>query len=128
MQEEAEKEAKRREKEEAELKKQLKKQQEEVEKEQKKREKEEAELKKQLLLKKQANVMERFLSKSKKNNKEMKLSDNGLLKDDRDEFTHKADVVISAVTLSMDNAFSKGEDLSVDNIWRLVLFSYMLFQ
>jgi chromatin assembly factor 1 subunit A len=128
MQEEAEKEAKRRGKEEAELKKQLKKQQEEAEKEQKKHEKEEAELKKQILLKKQANMMERFLSKSKNSSKEMELSENGLLKEDRDEFTHKADVVIGAVTLSMDSAFSKGEDLSADKIWRLVLFSYMHFQ
>ncbi|KAJ4809594.1 Chromatin assembly factor 1 subunit fas1 [Rhynchospora pubera] len=119
MQEEAEKEAKRREKEEAELKRQLKKQEEEAEREQKRREKEEAELKKQLILKKQASVMERFLSKSKKHNNEIEHSKNCLLKKEAmDESTKKTEVVLGAATLSMDSAFSIGENLSLDDIWR----------
>lgn len=61
----SEREEKRREKEENEMKKQLRKQQEDAEKDQRRREKEEAELKKQLSLQKQASIMERFLKKSK---------------------------------------------------------------
>lgn len=120
MQEEAEKEAKRQEKEESEMKKLLKKQQEDAEKEQKRREKEEAELKKQISMKKQASMMERFLSKAKKENK-TEHSENGLLKEERDDTTQKLEAVIGAVTCSMDSVFSKGEDLSLDEMWRLVL-------
>lgn len=60
-----EREEKRREKEENEMKRQLRKQQEDAEKDQRRREKEEAEFKKQLSLQKQASMMERFLKKSK---------------------------------------------------------------
>lgn len=62
---EAEREERRREKEEAELKKQLRRAKEEAEREQKCREKEEAKAKKKLSVQKQATIMERFL-KSKK--------------------------------------------------------------
>lgn len=65
LNDEAEKDERRREKEESEMRKQLKRQQEEAEKEQRRKEKEEAEKRKQLALQKQASIMERFLKKSK---------------------------------------------------------------
>lgn len=105
----------------------MKKQQEEAEKEQKRREKEEAELKKLTSLKKQANMMERFLSKSKKGNKEMEHSERAPIKEEKDGFTQKEEVVSGAVTLSMDSAFSNREDLSADDIWRLIFFFFIYF-
>ena len=65
MQQEAEKDVKHREKEEAELRKQLKRKQDEAEREQRRREKEEAELKKQRSVQKQASIMERFLKEAR---------------------------------------------------------------
>ena len=65
MQEEAKKEEKRREREESEAQKQLRKQQDEAEKERRRREKEDAEMKKRLAVQKQASIMERFLEKTK---------------------------------------------------------------
>lgn len=67
LQEEAEKDERRREREESELKRQLKRQQEEAEKEQRRKEKEEAELKRRVAMQKQASMMERFLKRSKSN-------------------------------------------------------------
>ncbi|KAK4745734.1 hypothetical protein SAY87_012046 [Trapa incisa] len=61
LQEEAEKEEKRRVREESELNKQLRKQQEKVERDQCRQEKEEEEMKRKLSLQKQASIMERFL-------------------------------------------------------------------
>lgn len=58
-------EKRRREKEEIEMKKQLKKQEEDAEKDQRRRQREEAESKKRLSVLKQASIMERFLKKTK---------------------------------------------------------------
>lgn len=116
LQEAAEKEAKRHEKEEAELKKQLKKQQEEAEREQKRREKEEAELRKTLGIQKQANMMERFLKKSKTNSDNP--NDQVPNKDRIVDFALKTEEANNSATSSMDHAFSQQDARTLDDLWR----------
>ncbi|XP_020099408.1 chromatin assembly factor 1 subunit FSM [Ananas comosus] len=116
LQEAAEKEAKRHEKEEAELKKQLKKQQEEAEREQKRREKEEAELRKTLRMQKQANMMERFLKKSKMNsdNPNDRVSTKGRIVDS----ALKNEEANNSATSSMDHTFSHQDACALEDLWR----------
>lgn len=111
LQDEAEKEERRREKEEAEMMKQLKRQQEEAEKDQRRREKEEAELKKQLAIQKQATIMERFL-KSKKNNSPCQ-DDQSLKQAMPSDSSRKRDEeMFNAVTLPMDCALSLKDEIN----------------
>lgn len=117
LQDEAEKEDKRREKEEAELRKQLKRQQEEAERDQRRREKEEAELKKQLALQKQATLMERFLKKSKSSSPSQKVPSPAETKS-ADLPCKKATQVLESVTLSMDSILSQYDATEVEKIWR----------
>lgn len=114
LQEEAEKDEKRREREELEIKKQLRKQQEEAEKEQRRREKEEAEQRKQLSIQKQASIMERFLKKSKTSplqtdQPSAKTTPTVLL-------SESCEKIPDAVTRSMDCTLSSNEDVNVADI------------
>lgn len=117
LQDEAEKEDKRREKEESELRKQLKKQQEEAERDQRRREKEEAELKKQLALQKQATLMERFLKKSKNSPPSQKAPSPAEIKN-VDLPLNKASQVLESVTLSMDSILSQCDATEAENLWK----------
>lgn len=113
LQEEAEKEEKRCENEELELKKQLKKQ-EEAKKDQRRREKEEAELKKQLLLQKQASMMERFLKRSKTTSPVLddKSSPGLPFSSNAREWIHES------VACSMDSALSSNQEITIGQIWK----------
>ncbi|KAK8994857.1 hypothetical protein V6N11_045926 [Hibiscus sabdariffa] len=119
LQDEAEKDEKRREREEAEMRKQLQKQQEEAQREQRRREKEEVELKKKLSVQKQASVMERFLKKCKTSPpqiEEMKPTICSLS-------TEKNESVPETITLSMDRALSSKE-ANTDDLRKLLLSSW----
>ena len=121
LQEEAEKDERRREREEAEIRKQLRKQQEEAERDQRWREREEAELKKKLLIQKQASVMERFLKKCKTPPDQIE----ELAKPTTySPSTEKSEKVSEAITLSMDSALSSKEETNIDGLRKWVsLFS-----
>lgn len=118
LQGESEKDEKRREKEESEMRKLQRKQQEDAEKEQRRREKEEAELKKQLSIKKQASIMERFVKRSKT-----------IVACQSDQFPTKATVsdllsknsenMAEVVTQSMDHTLSSNEEIIAEDIRRL---------
>lgn len=114
MQEEAEKEEKRRE---IETKKQLKRQQEEAEKEQRRREKEEAEQKKQLALQKQASILERFLIKSK-NSSPVQVDQSTTKESATCISPMQKEHVPDSVIQSMDNAFSSKEDFDAKELWK----------
>lgn len=117
LQEEAEKDERRREREEAEMKKQLRKQQEEAEREQRRREKDEAELKKKLSIKKQASVMERFLKKCKTSPGQVEELTKPAI---YSPFTEKSEKVPKAVTLSMDSALSSKDETDTDELRKWV--------
>lgn len=113
LQEEAEKEEKCCEKEELELKKQLKKQ-EEAKKDQRRREKEEAELKKQLALQKQASVMERFLKRSKTTSPVL---------DDKSTpglpLSSKArECIHESIACLMDSSLFSNQEITIGQIWK----------
>lgn len=117
LQEEAERDERRREKEEAEMRKQIRKQQEEAEKEQRRREKEEAEMKKKLSVQKQASVMERFLKRSKiltscQNDRSSPRAITSVL------LSKNSEQLPEAVTKLMDSALSSNNGISVDDIRR----------
>lgn len=108
----------RREKEEADLKRQLKRQQEEAERDQKRRQKEETESKKQLSIQKQATIMERFL-KSKKNdskgdNTEKVTSTTNMMAGS----PVKSEIFVNATTSTMDATLSQQDCLSLEEIFR----------
>lgn len=115
LQDEAEKEERRREKEESELRKHQRRQQEEAEKEQRRREKEEAELKKQLSLKKQASLMERFLKRSK-NNSTCQNDQSSTKATLPDSSSNESENISESVTLSMDHALSLTNNANVEDI------------
>lgn len=105
MQDEAEKDERRREREESEMQKQLKRQQEEAEKEQRRREKEEAELKKQRAIQKQASIMERFVKRNKNNS--ISQNDQSSIKaTTSDSSPNQSEKMLESVTLMMDLALS----------------------
>lgn len=117
MQDEAEKDERRREKEESEIRKQFKKQQEDAEKDQRRREKEEAELKKQLAIQKQASIMERFVKRNKNNS----ISQNDPLSTKAttsDSSVGKSEKTPGSVTLSMDYILSSNNQINSKEIWR----------
>ena len=118
LQEKSEKEAKRREKEEAESKKQLKKQQEEAEKDRRRRERAEADLKEQRSVKKQATIMERFLKAKKSNNNLHSMEKQSSMTDPTCDSPRKVEVV-NATTSLMDNAFSMKESLALEDLRKL---------
>lgn len=114
LQEEAEKEERLRE---AEKKKHIKRQQEEAEREQRRREKEEALSKHQLSLKKQANLMERFLKR--KTNNSGNEDDPSSPKAATSDSPAKGDSEnLNAVTFSMDSAFSLNNNLNISELYR----------
>ncbi|XP_057471860.1 chromatin assembly factor 1 subunit FAS1-like [Actinidia eriantha] len=117
LQEEAEKKERRREKEESELRKQLRKQREEAEKDQRRKEREEAELKKQLSLQKQASLMDRFLKRSKKDQSSSKAKIS-------DSFSNKSEKVSNSVTVTMDCALSRKDDINVAELYKSYLISW----
>lgn len=104
-----------REKEEAEMRKQLRRQQEEAEKDQKRREKEEAELKKQRAIQKQASIMERFLKK-KQNNSPSQNDQSYTKAAISDSTTMTSEKLPEAVTLLMDCALSQNDEINTDDI------------
>lgn len=113
LQEEVEKDERRREREEAEMRKQLRKQQEEVERDQRRREKEEAELKKQLSIQKQASLMERFLKKCKTSPRQIEqLTKPATFCPS----TQKSEKVPEAVTLLMDTTLSSKGETYMDDL------------
>nr|GMD90620.1 angio-associated migratory cell protein [Ipomoea batatas] len=116
LQHEAEKEEKRREREESELRKQLKKQQEEAEKDQRRKEKEESELKKQHALQKQASLMERFLKKNKSSSPSQ--NDLSLNSTMPDLSSDKRDKMLESVTTSMDSILSHNDGINAEDLWR----------
>lgn len=114
LQEEAEKEERLHE---AEKRKQIKRLQEEAEREQRRREKEEALLKHQLSLKKQANLMERFLKR--KTNNSGNEDDPSSPKAVTSDSPAKGDTEnLNAVTFSMDSAFSLNDNLNISELYR----------
>lgn len=118
MQDEAEKEEKRRENE---MKRQLKKQQEEAEKEVRRREKEEAEQKKQLALQKQASILERFLKKSKSSSP-LQVDQSTIKSTIADISPGQRVHVPESVLQSMDNALSLKYEFDVKELWRLAIY------
>ena len=114
MQEEAEKDEKRRDKEESEMRKQLRKQQEDAEKEQRRRQKEEAELKKQLAIQKQASIMQRFLKKSKTTSSQNDQPSSRVTTSD--SLNKKSEKELEAVTQSMDCALSSFDEFGIDDL------------
>ncbi|KAL4325319.1 hypothetical protein GQ457_11G005640 [Hibiscus cannabinus] len=103
LQDEAKMDGKRREREEAEMRMKLRKQQEEAERDQRRREKEEAELKKKLSIQKQASVMERFLKKCKTSPCQIEEMTRPTA---YSPSTKKNENVPETITLSMDRALS----------------------
>lgn len=120
MQEESERQEKRREKEEAELKKQIKKQQEEAAREQRRREKEEAERKKQLAMQKQASMMECFLRSKKSSNSSDNSDRLSPMKSQSVGTASKNEGITNAVTSSMDCAFSQQYSVSMEDLCRFI--------
>lgn len=117
MQEEAERDERRREKEEAEIRKQIRKQQEEADKEQRRREKEEAEMKKKHALQKQASMMERFLKRSKiltlcQNDESSPRAITSVL------LSKNSEQLPEAVTKLVDSALSSNNEINIDDIRR----------
>lgn len=126
LHDEAEKEKRRREKEENEKQKQIKREQEEAEKDQRRKEKEEAELRKQIAIQKQASLMESFL----KRNKASSSSQNGSSM--KEASTAKLSCNIPermswSVTQSMDSVLAQKGGIEVEDIWRFGLFTFFLF-
>lgn len=124
LHDEAEKEERRREKEESDMQKQLKRQQEEAEKDQRRREKEEAELRKRLTLQKQASLMERFLKRNKTNSSPQ--NDSSVNK----ATTSSSDMLernSESVTLAMDSVLAKNDGIEVEDIWKLGSFTFSPF-
>jgi chromatin assembly factor 1 subunit A len=101
------------------------KQQEEAEKDQRRREKEEAELKKQLSIQKQASIMERFLKRSK-TSPPCKNDQSSAKAITSDSSSKKCGNMPDAVTLSMDSALSSNDVINGDEIRKCVSLSYYL--
>ena len=115
LQDEAEKDERRREREESEMQKQLKKQQEEAEKEQRRREKEEAVLKKQRAIQKQASIMERFVKRNKNNS--ISQNDQSSTKATTSYSSpNKSEKMPESVTLSMDLVLSSKHRIDSEEI------------
>ncbi|CAH2065585.1 unnamed protein product [Thlaspi arvense] len=105
------------EKEETESRKRLKKQQDESEKEQKRREKEQAELKKQHEVQKQASIMERFLKRSKDSSStQPKLPSVEVTP--QIPLCEKPESETRTVIQAIDNAFATTCEATVDDIRR----------
>ena len=115
MQEEAEKDERRREREEFEMKRQLKRQQEEVEKEQRRKEKEEAELKRRVAVQKQASMMERFLKRSKSSSP-CQNDQNLTIATTSDSSSKKSKRMDEAATQLMDCAPLLNDNITSDDI------------
>lgn len=114
LQEEAEKEEKRREKEDSEMRKQLKRKQEEIERDQRRQEKEEAEQKKKRSLQKQASIMERFLQKNKNDSVSQNAqTENVAIASDLSSSKEK---MHEAVTLAMDSALLQNEQIDIEEV------------
>lgn len=120
LKEEAEKEERRREKEEVEHKKLLKSQKDEAEREQKRHEKEEVEQKKKASMQRQALMMENLFKIKKTNtpssNQENKISA------DMSSVSSEKNEVISTVISSMDLALSMQESYLLQDIHKLVVW------
>lgn len=101
------------------------KQQDEAEKDQRRREKEEAELRKQLSIQKQASIMERFLMRSK-TSPSCKNDQSSAKAATSDSSSKKCGNMPDAVTLSMDSALSSNDDINGDEIRKWVSLSYYL--
>ena len=115
LQDEAEKDERRREREESEMQKQLKKQLEEAEKEQRRREKEEAVLKKQRAIQKQASIMERFVKRNKNNS--ISQNDQSSTKATTSYSSpNKSEKMPESVTLSMDLVLSSKHRIDSEEI------------
>lgn len=117
LQEEAERDERRREKEEADIRKQIRKQQEEADKEKRHREKEEAEMKKKLALQKQASMMERFLKRSKiltscQNDESSPRAITSVL------LSKNSEQLPEAVTKLVDSTLSSNDEINIDDIRR----------
>lgn len=119
LQDEAEKERRRREKEENEMQKKLKKQQEEEERCQRRKEKENNELRNQLAVQKQASLMERFLKRNKTNS----VSQNESLMHRETEFVSSETFhgTCKTVTHAMDSVLAQIGDIQAEDIWKLGL-------
>lgn len=107
------------EKEESEMRKQLKRQQEEEEKEQRRKEKEEAESKKRLALQKQASLMERFLKKNKANST---CQNGGAVSKQltSDQSPNRVERISGPVTVPMDSVLTVSEGIDAEDIWKWV--------
>ena len=115
LQDEAEKDERRCEREESEMQKQLKKQQEEAEKEQRRREKEEAVLKKQRAIQKQASILERFVKRNKNNS--FSRNDQSSTKATTSYSSpNKSEKMPESVTLSMDLVLSSKHRIDSEEI------------
>lgn len=125
LHDEAEKEERRRQKEENDMQKQLKRQQEEAEKDQRRKEKEEAEMRKQLALQKQASLMERFLKRNKTNSTSQ--NDGSMSKATTSgSSSNMLERTSESVTLAMDSALAQNCGLDVEDIWKFVTLPFSL--
>ncbi|KAL8517883.1 hypothetical protein ACS0TY_009265 [Phlomoides rotata] len=114
LHDEAGKEGRRREKEEIDIQKQLKRKQE---KDQRRREKEKAELKEQLATQKQASLMERFLKRSKTNSSSQ--NDSSAKKDTiSGSSSNMLARIPESVTLVMDSVLAQNDGIEVQDIWK----------
>lgn len=121
LHDEAEKEERRREKEECDMQKQLRRQQEEAEKDKKRKAKEEAELKKQLALQKQASLMEQFL----KRNKTTSQHGNSLNKATTSmSSTDMIERKPETVTADMDSVLVENVGIEAEAIWKSGSFPF----
>lgn len=126
MREEAEKEERRREKEEIERQKQLKRQQEEAQKLQRRREKEEAESRKRLVLQKQASLMDRFLNRTRTSSSLQNDSTENEATTSRSS-SNMDERNAKSVTVAMDTILAQNDDILVEDIWKLVFVTLLLF-
>ena len=117
---EAEKEEKRREREELELQKKLRRAKEEAEREQKSREKEEIEAKKLLSVRKQATIMQRFLKIKKSNETENRVNDHAC--------SSLTDEHLDTTISLMDSKLSQENDVSVEDLQKSVSLYYWSFK
>lgn len=121
---EAEKDERRREKEEYEMQKQLKRQQGEAEKDKKRKGKEEAELKKQLALQRQASLMERFLKKNKTTTSQ---HGNSLNKATTPESSNMVERKFESVTVDMDSVLAQNVGIEAEDIWKSGFLTFPCF-
>lgn len=117
LHDEAEKEERRREKDESEMQKHFKKQQEEAEKNKKRKEREEADLKKQLAVQKQASLMDRFLKRNKTDSTSQNDGSTKITTTSKSS-SNMMERKSQSATLAMDTVLSQNGGIEEEDIWK----------